>query len=154
MLFRSPASNLDDQLIVINSEGLSPTFQLAEIIRRHFDQLNFSRGIEAWVQSVYGCNEYIDFRAPWALRKTDPKQMSDVLASLFITIRDLAILIQPIVPAAAGTLLDQMGIPANERTFSALADMTWYERLRATDFRLSQPVGIFPRLELPTEGTV
>ena len=149
-----PELNLDDQLIVINSEGLSPTSQLSEIIINHFDQLSFSRGIEAWVQTVYGCNEYIDLRAPWALRKTDPKQMGDVLASLFITIRDLAILIQPIVPAAAGILLDQMGIPVNERTYSALEDMSWYERLRATDFRVSQPVGVFPRLELPTEAAV
>jgi methionyl-tRNA synthetase len=44
-----------------------------------------------------------------------------------------------------------MGIPADERDFAALDDASWYERLRASGFRLEQPVGVFPRLELPAE---
>ena len=146
-----PVANPNDQAIVVGTDGLSPTFQLWKIMENRFNQLNFSRGIDAWVQTVYGGNEYIDSKAPWALRKTDPNKMGDVLASLFIAIRDLAILIQPVIPAAASHLLDQMGIPAEERQYAALDDDTWYERLRTSGFRLSQPVGIFPRLELAAE---
>jgi methionyl-tRNA synthetase len=75
--------------------------------------------------------------------------MKAVLATLFICIRDLAIAIQPIIPTSAGKLLDQMGIPEDERSFAALADTTWYEHLRTSGFRLLQPVGIFPRLDMP-----
>ena len=42
-----------------------------------------------------------------------------------------------------------MGIPKGERSFAALADTAWYDRLRASGFTLSQPVGIFPRLDMP-----
>ena len=99
------------------------------------------------------CNQYIDAQAPWALKKTDPERMKAVLATLFVCIRDLAIAIRPIVPASADRLLDQMGIPARERDFAALDDGGWYERLRASGFRLAQPVGVFPRLELPADET-
>jgi methionyl-tRNA synthetase len=44
-----------------------------------------------------------------------------------------------------------MGIGGGARDFSALTDPEWYRELVATGFRLPQPVGIFPRLELPAE---
>ena len=124
---------------------------LARQFVRQLDDLNFALGIESWVRAVYGCNQYIDAEAPWSLRKTDPERMKSVLASLFIAIRDLAIAIQPIIPGSAGQLLDQMGIPADERNYAALNDNAWYDRLCASGFRLAQPVGIFPRLELAAE---
>jgi methionyl-tRNA synthetase len=77
--------------------------------------------------------------------------MRNVLLTLFMAVRDLAIAIRPVVPASADRLLDQMGVPAVERDYLALADTQWYERLTASGFRLAQPVGVFPRLEMPIE---
>jgi methionyl-tRNA synthetase len=118
---------------------------------RAFEQFSFSIGIEAWMRAVFACNQYVDAQAPWTLRKTDPERMKTVLGVLFCAIRDLAIAIQPIIPESAGKLLDQMGIAANERDFAALEGGAWYDRLRASDFRLSQPMPLFPRLELEAE---
>ena len=114
-------------------------------------RLSFSAALDHWMEAVFSCNQYVDTQAPWSLKKTDPERMKAVLATLFVCIRDLAIAIQPIIPESAAKLLDQMGIPTDERNFAALGDDTWYERLRASGFRLEQPVGIFPRLEMPVE---
>ena len=122
-----------------------------EEMPRHFEELALSHGIEAWLRAVFACNQYIDAQAPWTLRKTDPERMIAVLATLYRAIRDLAIAIQPVIPTAATNLLDQMGIPAEERSFAALADEGSYERLAAT-FRLEMPKGVFPRLEMPAEA--
>jgi methionyl-tRNA synthetase len=116
-----------------------------------FADFAFIDALDAWMRGVFACNQYVDVQAPWALKKADPDRMAAVLATLFTCIRDLAIAIRPIVPASADRLLDQMGIPADERDFAALDDASWYERLRASGFRLEQPVGVFPRLELPAE---
>jgi methionyl-tRNA synthetase len=116
-----------------------------------FDRLDFSVGIEAWMRAVFACNQYVDEQAPWTLRKNDPERMRVVLLTLFGAVRSLAIGIRPVVPNSADRLLDQMGIPADERDYAALADAGWFERLVATGFRLAQPVGVFPRLELPAE---
>ena len=72
--------------------------------------------------------------------------------TLFRAVRALAIAIRPVVPTAADTLLDQMGIAADARDFAALDDAEWLVKLVATSFTVGQPVPIFPRLELP-EGT-
>lgn len=116
-----------------------------------FEQLAFSVGIEDWIRAVFACNQYVDAQAPWALRKTDPERMRAVLMTLFQAVRTLAIAIRPVVPAAADALLDQMGIAADARDFAALADKDWFPTFVASGFTVSQPVPIFPRLELPDE---
>ena len=117
----------------------------------HFERLQLSQGIESWLKAVFACNQYIDAQAPWTLRKTDPERMKAVLATLYGAIRDLAVAIQPVVPGSAGKLLDQMGIPPDERDRAALEDRDSYQRLAASGFKLASPTPIFPRLDLPAE---
>jgi methionyl-tRNA synthetase len=118
----------------------------------HFAELALSQGIEAWLRAVFACNQYIDAQAPWALRKTDPGRMTEILATLYSAIADLAVAIMPIIPASAAKLLDQMGVTEGERSYSALKDPARYERLAKSGFRLEGPKPIFPRLEMPGEG--
>lgn len=117
-----------------------------------FEELALSHGIEAWLQAVFACNQYIDTQAPWTLRKTDPERMNAVLATLFAAIRDLAIAIAPVIPETSGKLLDQMGIAPDGRDYAALHDGESYARLASSDFRLPAPTPIFPRLEVPADG--
>lgn len=118
-----------------------------------FEQLDFSTGMEAWMRAVFACNQYVDEQAPWTLKKTDPERMRAVLWTLFMAVRDLAIAIRPVVPASADRLLDQLGITGDGRDFAALSDADWYARLVSSGFAISQPVGVFPRLELPADET-
>jgi methionyl-tRNA synthetase len=117
----------------------------------HFRDLALSLGIEAWLRAVFACNQYVDVQAPWALRKSDPERMNAVLATLYAAIVDLAIAIQPVIPATASKLLDAMGVPQGERDFAALADPDRYARLAASGFKLAPPAPIFPRLETPVD---
>jgi methionyl-tRNA synthetase len=119
-----------------------------EGMRSAFADLAFADGLQAWMQAVFACNQFVDEQAPWALRKTDPERMGAVLMVLFRCVHDLAIAVRPVVPASADALLEQMGIAAQDRDFAALDDDEWFEKLAASGFRLAQPVGVFPRLEL------
>ncbi len=133
-----------------DSDLLADIQDMAEArLPRAFDELAFSVGIEDWLRAVFACNQYVDGQAPWALRKTDPERMRAVLMTLFQAVRTLAIAIRPVVPAAADTLLDQMGIAADARDFAALADGDWFANHATGGFTVGQPLPIFPRLELP-----
>jgi methionyl-tRNA synthetase len=96
-----------------------------------FDEFSFSSGLEAWMGAVFACNAYVDVTAPWALRKTDPGRMADVLGTLVVAIRKLAEGVVPVIPASAGKLI-------------AVID-------NGLQGALEQPSPIFPRLELPAE---
>lgn len=149
--------NLDGQLSAISPQDADR--ELLATVRKacavdlveSFEALDFSNGIEAWMRAVFACNQYVDEQAPWTLKKTDPERMKAVLLTLFKAVRDLAIAIRPVVPTSGDKLLVQLGIPVEERSFAALADEAWYQRLVDSGFRLEQPVGVFPRLELPAE---
>ena len=103
------------------------------------------------MRAVFACNQYVDEQAPWELRKTDPERMAAVLMTLFRCVRDLAIAVRPVVPASADKLLDQMGVTVEARDYAALAKPEWFKTLAASGFRIEKPVGVFPRLEMPTE---
>ncbi len=120
-----------------------------EAIPTHYAELAMSQAVEAWVQAVFACNAYIDAQAPWALRKADPERMETVLATLFICIARLAVVISPVIPDSAGRLLDTMGIPDDVRSFAGIVTH-WYSPLAESNYRLSAPTPLFPRLELPT----
>ena len=117
-------------------------------LRKAFMELSFSEGLEAWMRAVFACNQYVDEQAPWALRKSDPARMEAVLMTLFRVVRDLALAVRPVVPAAIDRLLDQMGVAADARDYAAL-DADWFGPLVATGFKVDKPMGVFPRLELP-----
>ncbi|MBB5698737.1 methionine--tRNA ligase [Sphingomonas yantingensis] len=120
----------------------------AEFVRLFADQ-SITPALEGWMRGVFACNQYIDVQAPWSLRKTDPERMHAVLGTLVRAIRLLAITILPVVPAAAGAMLDQLG--ADERDHAALADEGWYARKAGEGFRIVAPTPIFPRLDVPEE---
>lgn len=120
-------------------------------MKRAFEELALSQATEAWMQAVFACNAYIDEQAPWSLRKTDPARMETVLATLYICIAQLAVAIAPVIPGSAAKLLDAMGVAPALRSLEAIAG-PWYSPLAESDFRLAQPVPLFPRLDLPAEA--
>jgi len=124
---------------------------VATEIPAHFENLAISQALESWMKAVFACNAYIDAQAPWALKKTDPERMETVLATLFICIAQLAMAALPIIPEAATKLLDQMGVPESVRNFAQIGSH-WYSPLAESDFRIEQPKGLFPRLELDLES--
>jgi methionyl-tRNA synthetase len=134
-------------MIYKNLDGVLPAagktvedVELLELVRKAageempdaFERLAFSVGIEAWLRAVFACNAYIDARAPWALRKTDPERMAAVLGTLVVAVRELARAIAPIIPVSAEKLLTL--INAGEGGTP-----------------IPQPVPLFPRLELEEE---
>jgi len=152
------AKNLEGRLPVANAakteaadtELLALIQNEVEALETAFDKLAPSQAIEAWMRAVFACNAYIDAQAPWALRKTDAERMEDVLATLYEAIGTLAIAILPIIPASANSLLEQMGVGEDIRTYEGIKS-GWYAQLRESGFILNKPSPLFPRLELPAE---
>jgi methionyl-tRNA synthetase len=137
------------------ADSLLDSLWVSDAYPETFEVLDLHRAINIWLGVSYRANSYVDLAAPWSLRKDGKiREMAQVLGYLFTIICDLAIMIQPIMPASAGKLLDQLGIPEGERTYAALNDVTWYDRLRQSGFRLAPPTPIFPRLEMPVETVI
>ncbi len=105
--------------------------------------------IHQWLNAVWAvvaeANRYFAGEAPWALAKTNPARQKTVLYVTAEVVRQIAILVQPVMPESAGKLLDSLGVPASERSFAALGGA---KRI-APGTRLPAPVGVFPRYVEP-----
>jgi methionyl-tRNA synthetase len=99
-----------------------------------FAEYDFSAGLEAWMSAVFAANAYVDAQAPWALRKTDPERMAQVLGTLAAVVERLGAVIEPIVPGS-------------------IAKLNAYLAEGRAAGRLAQPQPIFPRLELVATDT-
>jgi methionyl-tRNA synthetase len=103
------------------------------------------QGIKHYLDAVWAvvadANRYFAGEEPWAKRKTDPARMGTILYVTAEAVRQVAILAAPVVPAAAGKLLDGLGQEAGTRSFRALGEAG---RLRAGT-PIPAPTGVFPR---------
>ncbi|HEY9578686.1 MAG TPA: methionine--tRNA ligase [Rhizorhapis sp.] len=137
-------TDADHELLTLVTQAVATEFPAT------MQDFALSQAIDIWLRAVFACNAYIDTQAPWTLRKTDPQRMEAVLSTLYEAIGTLAIAIQPIIPASAGALLDQMGIPEHQRNFQAINVGDWYAKLCRSGFMLDTPKPLFPRLEVPS----
>ena len=92
---------------------------------------------------VADANRYFAGEAPWALAKTDPPRMGNVLFVTAEVLRQISILIQPFMPASAAKLLDLLAV--KQRDFAALGAA---HRI-APGTKLPPPSPVFPRYQEP-----
>jgi methionyl-tRNA synthetase len=127
-------------------ELLAAADGLMERVRGHYDATAMHLALEA-IWSVLGAaNKYFSVQEPWVLRKSDTPdaqlRFRTVLYTTLEVVRIAALLSQPVMPEATGTLLDLLGQPEDQRAFAAIGT-----RL-APGTALPAPVGVFPRYQV------
>jgi methionyl-tRNA synthetase len=100
---------------------------------------------ELWAV-VAEANRYFAANEPWRLTKTDPARRDTVLYVTAEVLRQVAILVQPVMPEAAGKLLDLLASRLKPQ-FARLGEAGVSCR-----YGLPAPSGIFPRFVEPEAG--
>jgi methionyl-tRNA synthetase len=113
---------------------------LLGVMRGELEGLQFHKALDAAWAVIGDANRYVDEQAPWGLKKTDPARMATVLYVLAEVVRQVAILVQPIMPQSMAKMLDQIAVPEDERTFACLKD-----KPLKPGTALPAPQGVFPR---------
>jgi methionyl-tRNA synthetase len=124
-----------DEAILARADALLPTCRAA------MDRQEIHAALAAVWAVVAEANRYFAGEEPWTLRKTDPARMGTVLAVTAEVIRQIAVLAQPVMPTAAGKILDQLAVAPEQRAFASLGPAG---RLVAGT-PLPAPAGVFPR---------
>jgi methionyl-tRNA synthetase len=124
-----------DEVLLASADGLLAS------VREALEVQAIHRAADAIWAVVADANRYFAAQEPWALKKTDTARMGTVLYVSAEVLRQVAILVQPIVPGAAAALLDQLGIAEGERDFTALGA----SRRLAPGTVLPPPSPVFPR---------
>jgi methionyl-tRNA synthetase len=114
----------------------------AELIAKLRDDINH-QALHKYCEHIWRviseANKYVDEQKPWSLKGSDPERMATILYVLAETIRQIALVTQPLMPNASAKILDQLAVDPQKRQFSELTT--------ALDpgQPLPPPEGVFPR---------
>ena len=120
---------------------LASTYGLLAACREAFATQQIHQALNA-IWGVLGeANRYFDAEAPWTVRKTDEARFATIMWVTAEVLRNVGILIQPVMPGSAAKLLDLLALDEAARDFAHLG-----EAGKLTGgVALPAPVGIFPR---------
>ncbi len=135
------------ELTDADREMLASADGLIEICREEMNRQAIHKAVTAIIAVVSEADRYFAGQEPWALKKTDPERMATVLYVTAEVVRQIAILLQPIVPDSAAKLLDLVAVPQDARDFARLGAAG---RL-AAGTPLEAPKPVFPRYVAPEE---
>jgi methionyl-tRNA synthetase len=99
---------------------MAPLETLAATVCKLLESQQYHLALEEIFAQVRAANGYITVQAPWALKKTDPQRMTEVLRHLHTALRAYATLLQPFMPGSMAAMLDQLGVPATARDLASL----------------------------------
>jgi len=130
-----------------DTELLGVAAGLLARVRTAFDTQAMHQGLEAIWLMLGAVNRYFSAQEPWVLRKSaseaDQIRFRTVLYTTLEAVRIASVLVQPVMPDSAETLLHLLGQPAGPLDFTALNT-----RL-VPGTVLPAPTGVFPRYEAP-----
>lgn len=130
------------ELLAADTEILEAAAKLLEINREAYDRQEFSRALEAVWHVLGDTNAYFAEQEPWKLKKTDPARMETVLYVTIEIVRQVAILLQPVLPQAMTSLLNVLAVgEGSARNFEN------YRTALVPGTELPTPAPVFPRFE-------
>ncbi|AFJ34008.1 MULTISPECIES: methionine--tRNA ligase [Mycobacterium] len=128
-----------------DTELLATADGLLERLRASFESQAMHLALEAIWLMLGEANRYFSAQQPWVLRKSeseaDQQRFRTVLYVTCEAVRIAALLVQPVMPESAGTLLDLLGQAPDQRTFAAL------DARLTPGTALPPPTGVFPRYQ-------
>ncbi|QCY46939.1 Methionine--tRNA ligase [Glutamicibacter creatinolyticus] len=117
---------------------------LLDTTRDYFARQEFSRALEAIWHVLGDTNAYFAEQEPWKLKKTDPARMETVLYVTLEVVRQVAILLQPVLPQTMTAMLDLLAVGSGSaRTFEN------FDKALVPGTELPAPSPVFPRYEEP-----
>ena len=93
--------------------------KLPELIS-HMDNQDLNNYIKKVVNFSFDANKYFNDLQPWVLKKINIDRMNTILFTIVSQIKNISILLNPIIPISSDKILDIMNLNKNERMISAI----------------------------------
>ncbi len=113
-------SDLDKKLIVKLKDN---THNLIKLMNNQ----NLNEFIKTVVSYSFDANKYFNDSQPWSLKKKDPKKMNDILFTICEQIKNISILLLPIIPKSANSVLDTMNVLPENRSLLAIKNLKCFQ---------------------------
>ena len=118
------------------------------IYQQEMSRFAFHKALTAVWSFINQMNKYIDVTTPWVLtkNKTSRPQLEVVLYNLLEGLRVVAGLIYPIMPDKANTMINHLGLDANQAYFKIDIIKAW--KTLTPGIQLPKSTTLFPRIDM------
>ena len=94
------------------------------------NQQDLNNYLKKLIEYSFDSNKYFNDSEPWSLKKTDPKKMNSVVYTIIEQIKNISILLLPIIPNSANKILDTLNVPKNLRQLSEIKEDSKLEHIK------------------------
>ncbi|XP_048001718.1 methionine--tRNA ligase, mitochondrial [Leguminivora glycinivorella] len=100
--------------------------RLPDQCREYYSTYQFYKAVDEIIATLHACNLFFEALKPWELRKENRQRELDVVLHLALeTLRVSAIVLQPVIPQLATSLLDRLQIPKDCRSWEHCETASW-----------------------------
>ena len=86
----------------------------------HMDKQDLNNYVKKVVEFSFNANKYFNDLEPWALKKTNIERMNTILFTIVTQIKNISILLSPIIPISSNKILDIMNIKKEDCLLSCI----------------------------------
>ena len=84
------------------------------------DRQDLNNYIKKVVEFSFDANKYFNDSEPWAIKKTDPDKMSSIIYTVTEQIKNISILLNPIMPESSAKVLDIINIESKDINMNSI----------------------------------
>lgn len=123
--------------------------QAIKSYRSNMESLHVTEAIINVFEYISKANRYIEINQPWVLAKDETKkdQLSSVMNHLANTLRQCAIMLQPVLIESPKKLFEQLNIASEMQQFETLEEFN----LLGGEKVIEKAIPLFPRLDVESE---
>ena len=89
-------------------------------LNKFINEQDLNNYIKQVIEYSFDSNKYFNDSEPWSLKKTDIKKMNFVLNTIVEQIKNISILLLPIIPVSAGKILDIINVKNELRNINEI----------------------------------
>ena len=79
------------------------------------------------VEFSFSANKYFNYLEPWALKKEKPERMNNILYTIVTQIKNISILLSPIIPISSEKILSIMNIKKEDRLLKSITQKNLFD---------------------------
>ena len=129
--------NAEDKKLLDNLQNNIPN--LVELMNKQ----NLNEYIKSVVNYSFDANKYFNDLEPWAVKKKDPERMKTILYTISQQIKNISILLNPIIPNSTKKILSTMNITDEQIKIKNILDFNLFDH----DKELKNSEILFAKIE-------
>ena len=126
-----------------DSALLDSLINQVEVLKQDMDKQDLNNYIKKVVEFSFTANKYFNDLEPWALKKTNIDRMNSILHTIVTQIKNISILLSPIIPISSNKILDIMNIKEEDRLLQGIIKKNIFDY----DLEFKRTSNLFKKIE-------